>query len=196
MTNRTAHVSIGFILAAAYVPVDFLVINSRFGLTLKETWIFWVIGLLLGILGSEGPDFDQLYGFMSHRDIITHSAIYPGAIFAVAMWLRVTGDETTDYILISSFIPFLLGYSSHLLLDYFPNIDVRKLRDGEFRIKEKKGTFLMHVPFIYKSNDGKERRTLNVKNTERWLLANSFLCLAMAVLLALARYYTNISLPF
>ena len=86
----------------------------------------------------------------------------------------------------------MIAYSSHLFLDYFPNIDMRKLRDGQLRIKEKKGTFLMHVPFIYKNREGKIRRTLDVKGTERWLLINSALCFAMAMLLAFARYYATL----
>ena len=72
---------------------------------------------------------------------------------------------------------------------------MRKLRDGELRIKEKKGTFLMHVPFVYKNKEGKIRRTLGVKGTERWLLTNAFLCFAMAMLLALARFYTALLTP-
>jgi hypothetical protein len=145
----------------------------------------WLIAFLLAILGSEGPDFDVLYSFMSHRDIVSHSAIYPGIMFAFCMWRKVVDNP----VLVSAFIPFMIAYSSHLFLDYFPNIDMRKLRDGKFRIKEKKGTFLMHVPFVYKNREGKVRRTLDVKGTERWLLTNAFLCFAMAMLLSLAKYY-------
>lgn len=189
MANRTFHVSMGMLLAAIYIPIDIIVINDNLNATyLWQTWMVWIIAFLLAIIGSEGPDFDVLYSFMSHRDIVSHSAIYPGLLFAVGFWWKFT----INHALVSAFIPFMIGYSSHLFLDYFPNIDMRKLRDGKLRIKEKKGTFLMHVPFIYKNREGKIRRTLDVKGTERWLLTNSFLCFAMAMLLAFARYYTNL----
>ncbi|MFW9924754.1 MAG: metal-dependent hydrolase [Candidatus Thorarchaeota archaeon] len=192
MANRTTHVSFGVFLGAAYIPIDFIIINQKFGVTsLSEIWLFWVIAILLAIIGSEGPDFDQLYSFMSHRDIVSHSAFYPGVIFGLCMWWRFTVNDP----LVSSFIPFLIAYSSHLFLDYFPNINLRDLHKGEIRIGEKKGTFLMHVPFIYKDKDGKVRRTLGVKKTEWWLLSNSFLCIAMATLLALARLYADLDIP-
>lgn len=179
----------GMLLAAIYIPIDIIVINDNLNATyLWQTWMIWIIAFLLAIIGSEGPDFDVLYSFMSHRDIVSHSAIYPGILFAVGFWWKFT----INHALVSAFIPFMIAYSSHLFLDYFPNIDMRKLRDGQLRIKEKKGTFLMHVPFIYKNREGKIRRTLDVKGTERWLLTNSFLCFAMAMLLAFARYYTNL----
>lgn len=179
----------GILLGAIYIPIDIIVINENLNATyLWQTWMVWIIAFLLSILGSEAPDFDILYSFMSHRDIVSHSAIYPGLLFAVGFWWKFT----INHALVSAFIPFMIAYSSHLFLDYFPNIDMRKLRDGQLRIKEKKGTFLMHVPFIYKNREGKIRRTLDVKGTERWLLINSFLCFAMAMLLAFARYYATL----
>jgi len=186
LANRTAHVTFGFIVGAIYVPIEIIVINQNLGaMYLKETWLFWIIALLLTILGSEGPDFDQLYGFMTHRDVLSHSAIFPGMLFGVCMWWRLT----VNHALVSAFIPYFLAYGSHLFLDYFPNINIRDLTNGTLRIGEKKGTFLMHLPFFYKSNDGKERRTLNVKKTETWLVINSFMCTAMGLLLATAKYY-------
>ncbi|MHA1156884.1 MAG: hypothetical protein ACTSQK_12320 [Candidatus Heimdallarchaeota archaeon] len=191
MANRTAHVTIGIILGAAYIPIDFIFINQKFGAGLSDIWLYWVIALLLAILGAEGPDFDVLYNFMSHRDIVSHSSFYPGIVFGLSMWWRVTANDP----LISCFIPFIIAYGSHLFLDYFPNINIRDLRNGELRIGQKKGTFLMHVPFIFKDRKGKQRRTLNVKWTERWLLGNAFLCVCMALLLALARLYTIADIP-
>jgi len=186
LANRTAHVTFGVFLGLIYIPIDIIVINNNLNMPqLKNTWVFWLIALMLTILGSEAPDFDQLYNIMTHRDIVTHSSFYPAIIFAVGLWYRLT----TNHALVSAFIPFLIAYSSHLFLDYFPNIDVRDLTKGEIRIKEKKGSFLMHVPFYYESREGKKRKTLNVKQTERWLLFNSALTLAMAMLLALAKYY-------
>ena len=125
------------------------------------------------------------------RDLISHSALYPGVMFALSMWWRITMNDA----LVSCLIPFIIGYGSHLFLDYFPNIDLRDLHKGEIRIKEKKGAFLMHVPFIYKDRKGKVRRTLSVKHTEFWLLGNATLCTAMAVLLALARFYAELEIP-
>ncbi|MHA1127014.1 MAG: metal-dependent hydrolase [Candidatus Heimdallarchaeota archaeon] len=188
ISHRTAHVTIGVILGAAYIPVEFLVINSKLGIPLKHSWLYWVAALLLAIIGAEAPDFDHLYSFMSHRDIVSHSAIYPGIVFGLCIWWKLTVNN----LLIGCFIPFLIAYSSHLVLDYFQNIDMKKLSDGELRIKEKKGYFLMHVPFIYKDREGKTRRTLSVKNTERWLLGNAFLCLAMAAVLAAASYFPDV----
>ncbi|MHA1212587.1 MAG: hypothetical protein ACTSSH_09005 [Candidatus Heimdallarchaeota archaeon] len=190
MANRTAHVTVGLFIGAAYIPIDILLINKGEN-PFSVTWPFWVIALLLTILGSEGPDFDQLYGFMSHRDFLTHSAFYPGLFFGVCMWFKIT----TNHFLVTAFIPYLLAYGSHLFLDYFPNIDVRKLKDGKFRIKEKKGTFLIHFPYYFKTKEGKERKTLSVKKTEAWLLVNAFLCTAMALLLAFVKYYYPGTLP-
>ncbi len=73
LANRTAHVTIGIILGAAYIPIDFILINQKFGAGLSDIWLYWVIALLLAIIGAEGPDFDVLYNFMSHRDIVSHS---------------------------------------------------------------------------------------------------------------------------
>ncbi len=188
MANRTAHVTIGVILGAAYIPVEFFIINKHNGIPFEYSWLYWVAAILLAIIGAEAPDFDHLYNFMSHRDILTHSSFYPGIIFGLCIWWKLTVNDP----LIGCFIPYLIAYSSHLVLDYFPNIDMRKLSDGVLRISEKKGYFLMHVPFIFKDKDGKERRTLNVKNTERWLLGHSFLCLAMAAVLAAATYFPGV----
>ncbi|RLI71209.1 MAG: hypothetical protein DRP02_05530 [Candidatus Gerdarchaeota archaeon] len=186
LANRTAHVSFGFILGMIYIPIDIIVINNNLNFPyLKNTWPFWILALMLTILGSEGPDFDQLYNFMSHRDIITHSAFYPGIFFGIGIWFRLT----TNHVLVTVFIPFLIAYASHLFLDYFPNIDTRDLYKGELRIKEKKGTFLMHMPFLFEDRKGKKRKTLDVKHTERWLLVNAVLTFAMAMLLSLAKYY-------
>lgn len=188
MANRTAHVTIGVFFGAIYIPLEFLVIHENLGMTLRESWLYWVAALLLAVIGAEAPDFDQLYGFMTHRDILTHSSIYPGIIFGLCLWWKLTVNN----LLIGCFIPYLIAYSTHLVLDYFPNIDMRKLRDGKLRIKEKKGYFLMHVPFIYKDKDGKERRTLSVKNTERWLLFHAFLCYAMAGVLIASSYFPGV----
>ena len=186
MANRTAHVTFGAILAIIFIPIDIILINNNFGLLPVDTWFFYVIGFLLAIIGSEGPDFDQLYSFMSHRDIVSHSCIYPGIVFGVSMWWRITQYNIAYDPLISIFIPFMIAYASHLFLDYFPNIQVRKLTDGALRIGEKKGTFLMHVPFIYKDRKGRTRRTLNVKGTEWWLLGNAFIIMSMASLTTIA----------
>ena len=191
LANRTAHVTVGLLLGAAYIPIDFIVINENFGTSLADAWYLWVIGLLLAIIGSEGPDFDQLYNFMSHRDIVSHSAIFPGIVFGLSLWWRFGHNDP----LVSCFVPFLLAYGSHLFLDYFPNINVRDLRNGELRIGQKKGTFLMHVPFIYKDRKGKERRTLDVKKTEWWLLSNAFLCSSMAGILAVIRIIADLDIP-
>ena len=191
MANRTAHVTIGVILGGAYIPIDFILINQTFGEGLKDIWLYFVIALLLAILGAEGPDFDVLYSFMSHRDLISHSAFYPGVVFGLSMWWRLTVNDP----LVSCFIPFIIAYGSHLFLDYFPNIQIRDLKDGGLRIGEKKGTFLIHVPFIYEDRKGRKRKTMNVKWTERWLLGNAFLCTCMGLLLALARFYTFIDIP-
>ncbi len=123
---------------------------------------------------------------MSHRDIVSHSAFYPGIVFGVTIYWRIAQYNIVFDPLISVFIPYLIGYASHLFLDYFANIDLRKLKDGKLRIGQKKGTFLMHVPFIYKDRKGKTRRTLDVKGTEWWLLSNAFICMAMASLLTIS----------
>ncbi|MBD3189784.1 MAG: hypothetical protein GF308_04030 [Candidatus Heimdallarchaeota archaeon] len=185
LANRTAHVTVGVILAFAYVPIEFFIINEQY----PFTWIHWVTAILLAIVGSEGPDLDQLYSFMSHRDVVTHSALYPGIIFGVCLWWRLTVNSA----LISCFIPFLLAYGSHLFLDYFPRIQVKDMLNKGIRISEKRGTFLMHVPFVYKTKEGKERKTLNVKQTERWLMFNAFLCVVMAVFLAVTRFIFDVS---
>jgi len=191
LANRTAHVSFGLFLGAAYIPIDFIIINQSFGTSIADAWYLWIIALLLAIIGAEGPDFDQLYSFMSHRDIVSHSAFYPGIIFGLSLWWRFSQNDP----LVSCFVPFLIAYGSHLFLDYFPNINIRDLRNGELRIGEKKGTFLMHVPFIYKDRKGKLRRTLGAKKTEWWLLGNAFLCTVMACLLAIIRFIADLDIP-
>ncbi|NHJ46985.1 MAG: hypothetical protein FK733_04275 [Asgard group archaeon] len=196
MANRTAHVTVGFILGAIYIPIDILIINNGFSLTLlRDTWLFWVIGLYLAILGSESPDLDHLLPFMSHRDIVTHSAFFPAILFSGGMWwkYRIIKDASLAVLnaSITVIIPYLLAYGSHLFLDFFPNINIKDLANGEIRVKEKKGAFLMHLPFYVKDKKGKERKTLNVKGTEWWLIINSWLIGAMAALLAVAGYFIS-----
>jgi hypothetical protein len=196
VANRQAHVAVGVVLWAIYIPIDILFINDKFNLTmLRETWLFWIIALCLAILGSEGPDLDHLFPFMTHRDIISHSAFFPAILFGGAMWwkYRIIKDAALTVLnaTITAVIPFLLAYASHLFLDYFPNIDIKDLANGEIRVKEKKGAFLMHLPFYYEDKKGKERKTLSVKGTERWLIINSFFITIMALLLATAKYYIS-----
>ncbi|NHJ41134.1 MAG: hypothetical protein FK731_13970 [Asgard group archaeon] len=186
MANRTVHVTVGFILGIIYIPIDIIVINNGFNESnLSQTWLFWVIAILLSILGSEGPDLDQLYGFMSHRDIVTHSTLYPAIFFTVGMWWRIT----VNHALVSALIPFLIAFASHLFLDFFPNISLKDLADGNLRIGAKKGAYLVHLPFYYEDKKGKERKALSVKGTEWWLIINSLITCVMALLLATVNYY-------
>jgi hypothetical protein len=184
LANRTTHVTIGIILALTYIPIEFFVINEEY----PFTWVHWVTAILLAIIGSEGPDLDQLYSFMTHRDLVTHSAIFPGVVFGLCLWWRLEVNSA----LISCYIPFLLAYGSHLFLDFFPRIQFRDMFNKGIRISEKRGAFLIHVPFIYQTNDGKERKTLTVKRTEQWLLFNSFLCTVMSGILIATRFIFDI----
>ena len=189
MANRTLHVTLGIIITMIYLPFDFIYVNGSYGMLLRDAWIYWVVAILLGLIGAEGPDFDQLYGFMSHRDIISHSILFPGAIFAMAMIWRITVENNP---IITAFIPFIMAYGLHLFIDIFPNIRIRDIPNKKIRISEKKGTYLMHLPFIYKNLKGKERHTLGVHQTEFWLIVNAILCSTMSLLISLARYYTSI----
>jgi len=162
----------------------------------------WVItGFLMALIGAEAPDWDLLLNWMLHRDISTHSVFIPLFITIVFLIQKFLAPTDPTLIIALVFTPFLLGFSSHLLLDLFPNVDPEKevkekgvtrttaMLVGGFvsgltgveTIKALQGTYLIHLPFkmLVESEKKKDawemRRTLPLHASRWWLFFNGFI---------------------
>lgn len=212
MANRKWHLITSIIIFVVYCVVYWLVrtnlLNDPSELPdLAPLWI--TTGFLMALVGAEAPDWDLLLSWMHHRDISTHSVFIPlfiTVIFLIQKFMLPT-DPTLVYALI--FTPFLLGFSSHLLLDLFPNVDPEKeikekgvtrttaMLVGGFvsgltgveTIKALQGTYLIHLPFKMpvKSENKREkwemRRTLPLHASRWWLFFNGLITGLLGVFL-------------
>lgn len=208
MAAAKYHVLAGFvtfaIFAAAYFVYFTLFRVEPSLLTLLSDYKWTTLGLFLSLFGSTLSDYDLLYKYLSpwhHRSAITHSALIP----TIALLIYLYPTPLHDYAILV--VCFMLGFASHLFLDYFPSVDIEKLikkmkyaeaaetitsslriglRPVECLSKEdfKKlsGTYNIHFPkkiVIEK----KMRKTLTPKLTRIWLISHGIIVLAYGMLL-------------
>ena len=128
MAAAKYHVLAGFvtfaIFAVAYfVHFTFLRVEpSLLALLSDYKWI--TLGLFLSLFGSTLCDYDLLYKYLSpwhHRSAITHSALIP----TIALLIYLYPTPLQNYAIL--IVCFMLGFASHLFLDYFPSVDIEKL---------------------------------------------------------------------
>ena len=170
----------------------------------------WItLGLFLALFGSTLSDYDLLYKYLSpwhHRSVITHSALIP--TIALLIYLCPT---YLDHVHVDSYailiVCFMLGFASHLFLDYFPSVDIEKqvkkmkyteateaiassLRIGltsvenlsKEDLKKLRGTYNIHFP--QKILIGRKmRKTLTPKLSRIWFILHGIIVLAYGILL-------------
>ncbi len=204
MANRKWHIIISIIIFVGYCVIYWLIrINLLYDPSeLPDLAPLWVTtGFLMALVGAEAPDWDLLLNWMHHRDISTHSVFIPFFITIVFLIQKFMVPNDPTLVLALVFTPFLLGFSSHLLLDLFPNVDPEKevkekgitrtaaMLVGGFvsgltgveTIKALKGTYLIHLPFkmSVKSEKKREtwdmRRTLPLHDSRWWLFFNGLI---------------------
>lgn len=180
---------------------------------LTEIAPLWLtLGLLMAMIGAEAPDWDLLINWMHHRDIATHSVFIPLGITAIFFYQKITDlADPTLRPLALVFVPFLLGFASHLLLDLFPSVDPeREVKEkgitkttatllggfvsgitGIETIKALQGTYLIHLPFRMPVKSEKKdkfmeiRKTFPLHTSRWWLFINALICDLLAVALLL-----------
>jgi len=193
-------------VAAYFVHFTFFSASERAPslLALLSDYKWITLGLFLSLFGSTLSDYDLLYKYLSpwhHRSVITHSALIP----TIALLIYFYPTPLQDYAILV--VCFMLGFASHLFLDYFPSVDIEKLikkmkyveaveaissslliglTPVEYLSKEdfKKlsGTYNIHFP--QKILIGKKmRKTLTPKLTRIWLIFNSIIVFAYGMLL-------------
>jgi hypothetical protein len=202
------HVLAGFvsfaIFASAYFSYfSFFSVNPSLLAFLSDyKWI--ALGLFLSLFGSTLSDYDLLYKYLSpwhHRSAITHSALIP----TIALLTYLYPTPLRSYAILV--VCFMLGFASHLFLDYFPSVDVEKLIKEEKHeeaiekitsslvigltpveclskedFKKLSGTYNIHFP--QKILIGKKmRKTLTPKLTRIWLILHMIIVLAYGMLL-------------
>ncbi|MFX0015748.1 MAG: hypothetical protein ACFFB2_01265 [Promethearchaeota archaeon] len=162
------------------------------------------------LIGAEAPDWDLLLNWMHHRDIVTHSIFIPLFItitFLIQIFLAIPDDQSLILSLI--FLPFFLGFMSHLLLDLFPSVDPeREVKErgvtrttamlvggfvsgltGVKTIKALQGTYLIHLPVKMPVKNEKERdiwemrRTLPLHASRWWLFLNGLITGVLGIFL-------------
>jgi len=202
------HVLAGFVTFAIFAVAYFVhftffrVEPDLLALLSDYKWI--TLGLFLSLFGSTVSDYDLLYKYLSpwhHRSVITHSALIP----TIALLAYLYPTPLRSYAILV--VCFMLGFASHLFLDYFPSVDIEKLiKEMKYEeagktitssliigltpveylskedFKKLSGTFNIHFP--QKILIGKKmRKTLTPKLTRIWLISNSIIILAYDMLL-------------
>jgi hypothetical protein len=202
------HVLAGFVTFAIFAVAYFVhftffrVEPDLLALLSDYKWI--TLGLFLSLFGSTVSDYDLLYKYLSpwhHRSVITHSALIP----TIALLAYLYPTPLRSYAILV--VCFMLGFASHLFLDYFPSVDIEKLiKEMKYEeagktitssliigltpveylskedFKKLSGTFNIHFP--QKILLGKKmRKTLTPKLTRIWLISNSIIILAYGMLL-------------
>jgi len=202
------HVLAGFVIFAIFAVAYFIHFSffrlepSLLALLSDYKWI--TLGLFLALFGSTLSDYDLLYKYLSpwhHRSVITHSALIP----TIALLIYLYPTPFHSYAILA--VCFMLGFASHLFLDYFPSVDIEKLIKetkyaeaieaiiSSLRIgltldeclskedsKKLSGTYNIHFP--QKILIGKKmRKTLTPKLTRIWLISHGIIVLAYGMLL-------------
>lgn len=208
MAASKYHVLAGFVTFAIFAVAYFVhftffrVEPDLLALLSDYKWI--TLGLFLSLFGSTVSDYDLLYKYLSpwhHRSVITHSALIP----TIALLAYLYPTPLRSYAILV--VCFMLGFASHLFLDYFPSVDIEKLiKEMKYEeagktitssliigltpveylskedFKKLSGTFNIHFP--QKILLGKKmRKTLTPKLTRIWLISNSIIILAYGMLL-------------
>lgn len=208
MAAAKYHVLAGFVTFAIFAAAYFVHFNffreepSLLALLSDYKWV--TLGLFLSLFGSTLSDYDLLYKYLSpwhHRSAITHSALIP----TTALLIYLIPTLVHNYAILV--VCFMLGFASHLFLDYFPSVDIEKLiketkyaeasgaitsslligltpvedLSNEDR-KKLSGTF--NIQFPQKILIGKKmRKTFTPKLTRIWLIINGAIVSAYGVLL-------------
>jgi len=202
------HVLAGFVTFAIFAAAYFVHFNffreepSLLALLSDYKWV--TLGLFLSLFGSTLSDYDLLYKYLSpwhHRSVITHSALIP----TTALLIYLIPTLVHNYAILV--VCFMLGFASHLFLDYFPSVDIEKLiKEMKYAeasgaitsslligltpvedlsnedLKKLRGTF--NIQFPQKILIGKKmRKTLTPKLTRIWLIINGAVVSAYGVLL-------------
>jgi len=202
------HVLAGFVTFAIFAAAYFVNFNffreepSLLALLSDYKWV--TLGLFLSLFGSTLSDYDLLYKYLSpwhHRSAITHSALIP----TTALLIYLIPTLVHNYAILV--VCFMLGFASHLFLDYFPSVDIEKLiKEMKFaeasdavvsslrigltpvehlsneELKKLSGTFNIHFP--QKILIGKKmRKTLTPKLTRIWLIFHGCIVLVYGMLL-------------
>jgi hypothetical protein len=84
------------------------------------------VGIFLAMSGATLADIDHQIGWLSHRDITTHSALLPTLAVLPQLYLIYIGDTSNVFFMLYP-LPFALAYGTHLLLDLFPTFDPEKV---------------------------------------------------------------------
>lgn len=208
MAAAKYHVLAGFVTFAIFAAAYFVHFSffreepSLLALLSDYKWV--TLGLFLSLFGSTLSDYDLLYKYLSpwhHRSAITHSALIP----TTALLIYLIPTLVHSYVILV--VCFMLGFASHLFLDYFPSVDIEKLiketkyaeasgaitsslligltpvedLSNEDR-KKLSGTF--NIQFPQKILIGKKmRKTFTPKLTRIWLIINGAIVSAYGVLL-------------
>jgi hypothetical protein len=202
------HVLAGFVTFAIFAAAYFIhftffrVEPNLLALLSDYKWI--ALGLFLSLFGSTLSDYDLLYKYLSpwhHRSAITHSALIP----TIALLAYLYPAPLRNYAILV--VCFMLGFASHLFLDYFPSVDIEKLiKEMKYEkavktitssliigltpveylskedFKKLSGTYNIHFP--QKILIGKKmRKTFTPKLTRIWLILHMIIVLAYGVLL-------------
>ncbi len=124
----------------------------------------WITtSFLMAIIGAEIADFDlELGRYFTHRNFFTHSILLPGLL---ALPLIFVDEPSTN--MIPVFSMFLVGASSHLLLDLSP--------------KTWRGSANIHFP--WKNREGYKQ--MGGRKSFLWLFVNALLSLILAIILLL-----------
>jgi hypothetical protein len=117
VANRTWHVATSILVYLFFVAAFIVLLGRTRNLILDLPWM--LAGFFVVITGAEISDYDQLpdWKWLSHRSILTHSALIPFVIFVVEFLLLPPAAFITLAPLLT--LAFA-GFASHLFLDLFP----------------------------------------------------------------------------
>ncbi|NHJ00904.1 MAG: hypothetical protein EAX86_02125 [Candidatus Heimdallarchaeota archaeon] len=212
MATRKWHLFTAILVFLAYI-IGYWYLQSYFMAQLPILAPLLILtAFLMALIGSEAPDWDFMMSWLQHRDITTHSVGIPAIITFVIFIQKVIMPMNPSLMLALIFIPFMFGFSSHLLLDLFPGVDPEKeLKKGGIThttalllkgfisgltgvetAKALQGTYLIHLPFKMKlqSEKGRKkweiRKTLPLHASRWWLFFNGLLSLSLGIFILTA----------
>ncbi|MHA1208920.1 MAG: hypothetical protein ACTSSA_06170 [Candidatus Freyarchaeota archaeon] len=160
MAPRKYHLGVGILVFVAfsslfyywYLGIPVYIPAKLFGITgppiipISRTLnsadiIYLAITLLLVLTGAEIADYDKAIMWMQHRDFLTHSCVIPTIFAVIVMVFTVVQigdpiqsllfDTGVNNVLLIAMVSFILGAASHLLLDYFPPVNLKELHKEE-----------------------------------------------------------------